>query len=107
MSSEVVISDDNFIEEVIESDIPVLVDFWSEWCGPCKMIAPILEDIAEDYVGKIKLAKVNIDEIASLAAKYDITSIPTLLLFKNGEVVDSQMGVIPREGIENMFVGFL
>ena len=104
MSNEVIISDDNFTEEVIESNIPVLVDFWAEWCGPCKMIAPILEGIAEDCVGKIKVAKVNVDEIVSLSAKYDITSIPTLLLFKDGEVVERRMGAIPREAIEGMFV---
>ena len=107
MTNEVTVSDDNFIEEVIESEIPVLVDFWAEWCGPCKVIAPVLEEIAEDYAGKVKVAKVDIDNNADLTTKYNITSIPTLLLIKDGEEVKRQRGAIPRETIIVMFADYL
>ena len=107
MTNEVTVSDDNFIEEVIESEIPVLVDFWAEWCGPCKVIAPVLEEIAEDYAGKVKVAKVDIDNNADLTTKYNIASIPTLLLIKDGEEVKRQRGAIPRETIIVMFADYL
>ena len=85
------ITDANF-EEVIASDQPILVDFWAEWCGPCKMIGPVVEELATDYKGRALIAKVNVDENPAVAAKFGIRSIPTLLVFKNGEVVDKQVG---------------
>jgi thioredoxin 1 len=83
---------DNFAQEVTKSASPVLVDFWAEWCGPCKMIAPMLDELAAEYDGKVKIGKVNIDDHQSLAAQYRINSIPTLLFFKNGQVVDQVVG---------------
>ena len=103
MSAEVTISQDNFAAEVIRSETPVVVDFWAEWCMPCKMIAPVLEQISQDYAGKLKVAKVNVDDNGEIAQKYNIVSIPTLLLFKDGEVVGQQVGAVPRETIEGMF----
>ena len=90
----------NFNEEVLKSEKPVLVDFWAIWCGPCKMIAPIIEDIAEEYSDKIKVGKINVDEEMELAMKYGITSIPTLLLFKGGEVVKKTLGYMSKEEVE-------
>ena len=87
----------NFEEEVIKSDIPVLVDFYADWCGPCKMMMPVVEKMAEKYDGKIKVGKVNSDEVNQLAAKYNIMSIPSFLLFKNGELVDTLTGAMPAD----------
>lgn len=87
----------NFNEEVLGSDIPVLVDFYADWCGPCKMMMPVVEKMAEVYDGKIKVGKVNSDEENNLAAKYGIMSIPSFLIFKNGEVVDSATGAMPAD----------
>nr|4BA7_A Chain A, LBCA THIOREDOXIN [synthetic construct]4BA7_B Chain B, LBCA THIOREDOXIN [synthetic construct] len=98
--SVIEINDENFEEEVLKSDKPVLVDFWAPWCGPCRMIAPIIEELAEEYEGKVKFAKVNVDENPETAAKYGIMSIPTLLLFKNGEVVDKLVGARPKEALK-------
>ena len=100
--AEVVITTKNFEEEVMKSDIPVLLDFWASWCGPCRMVAPIVAEIAAEYEGKIKVGKVNVDEETALALSYNVDSIPTLLLFKNGEEADRAVGYRPKESIEAM-----
>ena len=92
-------STDDFKSEVVESDAPVLVDFWAEWCGPCKVIAPVVEELANDYEGKIKFGKVNVDDHNMVASEYGVRSIPTLLIFKNGAVVDQIVGAVPKEKI--------
>ncbi|MBE6850635.1 MAG: thioredoxin [Ruminococcus sp.] len=99
---EVTLNLENFETEVINSEIPVLVDFWATWCGPCMMLSPIVSEIAEAYEGKVKVGKVNVDEHSTLAAGYGITSIPTLLLFKDGKVVKTAVGYQSREKIEAM-----
>ena len=97
MSNQIVyVTDDSFEEEVLNSDIPVLVDYWAEWCGPCKMIAPILEEIVGDYADKIKIAKLNIDENPNTPPKFGIRGIPTLMLFKNGEVEATKVGALSK-----------
>ena len=88
---------DNFDSEVLKSDIPVLVDFYADWCGPCKMMMPVVEKMAEKYDGKIKVGKINSDDESALAAKYNIMSIPSFLLFKNGEVVETLTGAMPAD----------
>ena len=100
--SEIILNKDNFESEVLKSDMPVLVDFWAAWCGPCKMLAPTIAELAEEYEGKVKVCKYNIDDDASIAIKYGVVSIPTLLLFKNGEVVDKSVGFVPKADIEAM-----
>lgn len=90
------LSDDNFEEEVLKSDLPVLVDYWAEWCGPCKMIAPVLEEVAEDYAGRLKVAKLNIDDNPDTPPNYGIRGIPTLMLFKNGEVEATRVGAVSK-----------
>ncbi|MBX2838272.1 MAG: thioredoxin TrxA [Gammaproteobacteria bacterium] len=90
------ITDATFEEEVLKSDTPVLVDYWAEWCGPCKAIAPVLDDIAPEYAGKVKIVKMNIDENPNTPPKYGIRSIPTLMLFKNGSVDSTKMGALSK-----------
>ncbi len=95
------VDEKSFQQEVLQSDLPVLVDFWAEWCGPCKMIAPIIDQVSEELKGKLKVAKVNIDDAQELAMQYGIMSIPTLLVFKKGEVVQQLVGVMPKEQLLN------
>jgi thioredoxin 1 len=90
---------DNFDNEISSSNIPVLVDFWAEWCGPCKMLGPILEEISKDLKDKIQIVKVNLDENQDLAMKYSIRSIPTLLLFKDGQLIDTKVGLLPKSDL--------
>jgi thioredoxin len=97
MSGRIVaVSDDTFEEDVLRSAQPVLVDFWAEWCGPCKVIAPVLEDVAEEYVNQLKIAKLNIDENPKTPPKYGIRGIPTLMLFKNGNVEATKVGAVSK-----------
>ncbi len=100
--AEITLTKDNFQQEVLESDIPVLVDFWAVWCGPCKMLAPVIEEIAAEYEGKVKVGKVNIDDEQQLAMQYGIMSIPTVILFKDGQAVNKSIGVVPKENIVAM-----
>jgi thioredoxin len=96
----VILQDSTFDQEVLKSDIPVLVDFWAVWCGPCKAIAPTVEELAKQYKGKVKVAKMDVDEHQQVPQQYGIRSIPTLLLFKGGRVVDTIIGAVPRAKLE-------
>jgi thioredoxin len=95
----VTITDDNFEEEVIKSDKPVLIDFWATWCGPCRMIAPIVEEMAKEYDGKVKIGKLDVDSNQQSSIKYGVRSIPTLLLFNNGEIKETIIGAVPKAQI--------
>jgi thioredoxin 1 len=100
VSHEVQVTGANFKSEVLESALPVLVDFWAPWCMPCKMMDPILQQTAADYTGKLKVGKVNVDEEGDLAAQFNIVSIPTMLLFSKGKVVEKKVGAVPRQIID-------
>ena len=100
--SEIIITKENFEAEVINSDKPVLVDFWATWCGPCMMLAPVIEEIANELSGEIKVGKVNVDEEGELAVKFGIASIPTLMVFKNGQVTNTAVGYRAKDEIVNM-----
>jgi thioredoxin 1 len=94
-------TDTNFDQEVLKSDIPVLVDLWAPWCGPCRMVSPLVDELAEELTGKLKVVKVNTDENQEIAVKYGIRSIPTLGIFKNGEIIDGVIGAVPKQAIKD------
>lgn len=98
--NEVVINEENFEQEVLKSDIPVLVDFWAEWCGPCRMLAPIIAELSDELSGTVKVGKVNVDDAQRLAMKYGVASIPTVMLFKNGEAVKTSIGYMGKEALK-------
>lgn len=104
---EIEITNKNFQNEIIKSSIPVLVDFWAPWCGPCKMIAPHLEEISKQYADKLKVAKINVDDASDIATRYNVMSIPTLLLFKNGEIMDKKVGALSKSDLEKMIQPYL
>lgn len=101
--AEVILTKENFETEVLNSNIPVLVDFWATWCGPCMMLSPVIEEIAEEFDGKIKVGKVNVDEQNALAMQYQVASIPTLMLFKDGQLVKTSVGFVPKASIIETF----
>ncbi|CAG7618133.1 thioredoxin [Leucobacter soli] len=107
MSEPINIDEGTFDKVVLQSDIPVLVDFWAAWCGPCRAVAPVLEEIAKEHDGKILIAKLNVDENPNLAARYRITSIPAMKVFKGGEEVHEIIGAMPKPMIENELTGII
>jgi thioredoxin 1 len=102
-SSIVTLTKENFSQEVLQSQTPILVDFWAEWCGPCKMLAPVLDELAEEYTGKVRIGKVNIDDHQELATQFGIQSIPTLLLFQQGQVVEQVVGLRSKRELKAKF----
>jgi thioredoxin 1 len=104
MSGESVIhvNEGTFDAEILKSDTPALVDFWAPWCGPCRAIAPVLDEIAEEYKGKVKVAKINVDENRKLAGNHGVMSIPTMILFKNGKALDKIIGLVPKERLKEL-----
>jgi thioredoxin 1 len=107
MSAEVNVTNATFAQEVLEATVPVLADFWAEWCVPCRMVSPVLEKLAEEHKGKLKVAKINVDQESELAAKYNIVSIPTILLFHQGQIARQQIGAAPRKVLEEMVKDYL
>ena len=100
--AEITVTKDNYEQEVLKSDIPVLLDFWADWCGPCKMLSPIVSEIAEEYEGKIKVGKVNVDEERDLAFSFKVFSIPLLVVMKDGQTVKKSVGYMPKDDVEEM-----
>jgi thioredoxin 1 len=101
------ISDSSFEQEVLKSDIPVIVDFWAEWCGPCKVIGPLIEELGSEYAGRVKVVKMDVEENPSTPGKFKIRNIPTVLFFKNGEVVDKQVGAAPKKKFEEKLLALI
>lgn len=104
---EIKVDDANFKQEVLESELPVLVDFWATWCGPCQMVAPIVEEIAKQYQGKLKVCKMNVDEGRNTATSYGIMSIPTLSIFKDGQVMEQIVGALPKSALEKKIKSYI
>ncbi|MCC5610502.1 thioredoxin [Nostoc sp. CHAB 5834] len=107
MSTAAQVTDSSFKQEVLDSDVPVLVDFWAPWCGPCRMVAPVVDEISEQYEGKIKVVKVNTDENPQVASQYGIRSIPTLMIFKDGAKVDMVVGAVPKTTLASTIEKYL
>ena len=103
MSEHITVTSANFETEVMQSKIPVLLDFWAAWCGPCKMIGPFVEQLAEEYAGRIKVGKVNVDEEQDLAGRHGVVSIPTLVVYKDGKITNQAVGAVPKQNIEALF----
>lgn len=102
MSKVIAVTDASFEQEVVQSELPVLLDFWAPWCGPCRMIAPILDELAEEFAGKVKIAKINVDDSKEVATQFAVRSIPTLIIFKNGKAVQTQVGALPKGQLQNL-----
>lgn len=107
MSAAAEVTDKSFEQEVLNSDVPVLVDFWAPWCGPCRMVAPVVEEIADQYEGQIKVVKLNTDDNPQVASQYGIRSIPTLMIFKDGQKVDMVVGAVPKTTLANTLEKYL
>ncbi|MBD1808975.1 MAG: thioredoxin [Symplocastrum torsivum CPER-KK1] len=107
MSAAVQVTDASFKQDVLESEVPVLVDFWAPWCGPCRMVAPVVDEIAQQYDGQIKVVKLNTDENPNVASQYGIRSIPTLMIFKGGQRVDMVVGAVPKTTLANTLEKYL
>ncbi len=107
MSAAAPVTDNTFKEEVLDSEVPVLVDFWAPWCGPCRMVAPVVEEIATQYEGQVKVVKLNTDENPGIATQYGIRSIPTLMIFKGGQRVDMVVGAVPKTTLANTLAKYL
>ena len=107
MAKPLAVTEATFDQEVIKADLPVLVDFWAEWCGPCRLVAPIVEELAGEYVGRVKVAKVDVDDNQHLAMRYNIMSIPTLGVFKGGELIERIVGYMPKQELKRRLEGAL
>lgn len=102
MANEIILTNDNFESEVMQSEVPVLVDFWADWCGPCRMLSPVIGQLADEYAGKAKVCKVNVDDQSELAAQFKIMTIPTVIIFKDGEIKEKSVGVRPKTDFSQM-----
>jgi thioredoxin 1 len=107
MSELITVTAATFEDEVLKSDVPVLVDFWASWCGPCKMIGPLIDQLAGEYAGRLKVGKVNVDEEGDLAARHSVVSIPTLVVYQGGKIVNQKVGAMPKGDIEKLFTDFV